>query len=129
MWLFEHELQAIGFRPRAGRYWQCEGRYGLPPHGYLSLFISGKHTDAGRSRPPAGQRVELSTFHVTFQLDVDRIHFYYHEMGEGVWEPGGHTSWLEIERHRFQPRQLRRQTDQIAGSLITALGGVLAPRE
>src|SRR5687767_3463645 len=98
MWLWECELRQAGLRRLSAHYWQCSGRYRLPAVAYLSLFSHAheKQISAGAS---ARERVDICAFHVTFCLGVDRVHFYFHEAAEGVWEPGGHTSGAEIRRY------------------------------
>jgi hypothetical protein len=122
MWIWECDLHRIGFRRRGDRYWQCERRFGLPPGAYFSLFPHDEHLTGAR------RSLEIWAFHVTFCLDVDNVHFYYHEHLDSSWEPGGHTSSVEILRHGADPRQLRDQADESAAALATALGGVLLPR-
>ena len=72
--------------------------------------------------------VEVSAFHVTFLLDVDNVHFYYHEYGDGVWEAGGHTSSAEIARHDADPVVLRQIADVVAADFVLALEANLLPR-
>src|ERR671933_782818 len=119
MWLWVSELQALGFRERSGGYWQCERAYGLPAHAYLSIFFGAASRQRKSRRGPRPRLVDVSAFHVTLVLGVDRIHFYYHEQAEGVWEPGGHTSRAEIGRYAADPGELCRQADQIAARLVT----------
>jgi hypothetical protein len=127
MWLWEGELYRLGFRHRSGHYWQCERGFGLPGHAYLSVFVVGKRGASRRCRK-RHRLVEVSAFHVTFQVGVDNLHFYYHERAEGVWEPGGHTSTPEIRRHGCHPSQLREEADAIAARLTAAWQGVLLAR-
>src|SRR5437870_784608 len=98
MWLWECELRQLGFRRRSDGYWRCERRYGLPAEAYLSLFAGGEHDLFPEDVRARRRIVEVSAFHVTILLGVDRIHFYYHEVSETAWEPGGHTSSVEIAR-------------------------------
>jgi len=72
--------------------------------------------------------VELSDFHVTFQIGLERIHFYYHERSENAWKAAGHTSGREIRRLGVEPAQLRAQADMAAALFIAAVGGVYHPR-
>jgi hypothetical protein len=74
-------------------------------------------------------RLDVAAFHVTFCLGVDRVHFYFHEVADGVWEPGGHTSALEIRRYRREPAELRSLADRIAGAFLSSLGMQLLPRD
>lgn len=120
MWLWECELRRLGLRRLSERYWQCEGRYGLPGGAYLSVF---PHATAGR------ERLDVCAFHVTFCLGVDRVHFYFHERAEEVWEPGGHTSAAEIRRYRREPAELRRVAEGVAAEFLAALGMRLLPRD
>lgn len=124
MWLWASELHRLGFKRKSERYWQCERRYGLPVHAYLSLYPWCEHTDAASAR----QQIEVSAFHVTFQLGLERIHFYYHEYLDNEWEPGGHTSTREILRVHDDPVELRRLADAIAAALLKSLGCLYQPR-
>ncbi len=127
MWLWEFQPRPLGLRRLSDRYWQCERRHGLPADAYLSVFA---HAHERRAARTAGrERVDLCAFHVTFCLGVDRVHFYYHERAEGVWEPGGHTSGTEIRRYRREPAELRAAADRIASEFLSALGMTLAPRD
>jgi hypothetical protein len=128
VWLWAIELHELGFRRKSDRYWQCERRYGLPAEAHLSVFAWGEHgvaADAGA----APRLVEVSTFHVTFEIGRENIHFYYHELSDNEWEPAGHTSAAEIARLGRAARELRRAADEIAAALVAALGGTLHPRE
>jgi hypothetical protein len=128
MWLWECELRRLGLRRLSPRYWQCERRYGLPAEAYLSLFSHAEERQTSTSR--AGrERLDICAFHVTFCLGVDRVHFYFHEVAEGVWEPGGHTSAAEIRRYRREPAELRVIADGVAGKFLAALGVELRPRD
>src|SRR5262249_32891639 len=111
MWFWDIQLRALGFRRRAVRYWQCEGRFGLPGHGHISLFPWSELREAG------GQLVDVSAFHVTFVIGLDHVHFYYHERHEHEWEPGGHTSAGELRRLGCDPDELRRAADTIAAAV------------
>src|SRR5437762_3098257 len=128
MWLWEYELRQVGFRSRSGGYWQCERAFGLPAHAYVSIFVGNWDVRLGRGNPPSRRRLHVCTFHVTFLLDVDNIHFYYHEHSVNAWEPGGYTSSTEILRHGVDPRQLRQRADEIAARVAAAFGGELLPR-
>jgi hypothetical protein len=123
MWLWESELRALGFRRKSERYWQCERRFGLPVCGHLSVYCWSEHVvDGGRLL------AELDTFHVTFLIGHDNIHFYYHERLENEWEPAGHTSSAEITRLGHDPRRLRLEADAVAARLVAALGRAFRPR-
>ena len=125
MWLWDIELRALGFRRKSERYWQCLRRFELPDAAYLSLFSwSEQFIPAGNGRYLA----ELSDFHVTFQIGLERIHFYYHERSENAWKAAGHTSGREIRRLGVEPAQLRAQADMAAALFIAAVGGVYHPR-
>ncbi len=127
MWLWDCELQQLGFRQRSEVYWQCERRFGLLEDAYVSIFANDGNA-SGRSRSRGPIAVGFCAFHITFQLDVDNVHFYFHEQAENVWEPGGHTSSVEIERHGVDPRALRSLADEIAAGVAFALGGTLLAR-
>jgi hypothetical protein len=125
MWLWDIELRALGFRRKSERYWQCVRRFELPDAAYLSLFSwSEQFIPAGDGR----YLVELSEFHVTFQIALERIHFYYHERSENAWKAAGHTSSREIRRLGVEPAQLRARADMTAALFIAAVGGVYHPR-
>jgi hypothetical protein len=128
MWLWECELRRLGFRRLSERYWQCERWYGLPQGAYLSVF-----SHAEERQPTAGgagrERLDMCAFHVTFCLGVDRVHFYFHERAENVWEAGGHTSALEIRRYRREPAELRAVAEGVAAEFLAALGMTLLPRD
>jgi len=123
MWLWESELRALGFRRRAERYWQCERRFGLPAWGHLSVFPWGEQSLAG-----GRLLVELDTFHVTFAVGGEHVHFYFHERAGSEWDPGGHTSAAEVLRLGRDVWELRAQADAVAALLVAALSGALHPR-
>lgn len=129
MWIWEGELERHGFRRRSRRYWQCERGFRLPAGAYISVYVTDKDTAPGRRRRGGHRVVEAAAFHVTFLLDVDNVHFYYHEQAEGVWEPGGHTSAAEIARHGFETSRLREIADTSAREFARALNVHLLPRE
>lgn len=83
MWLWSCELRQIGFRRRSRRYWQCERRFGLTGNSYISIFIHTVHSQNDR------ECLEISAFHVTFQVGIERVHFYYHEMANTHGSPAG----------------------------------------
>jgi hypothetical protein len=127
MWLWENELRQAGFRRRSEHYWRCERGFDLPPGAYVSIFPGGQLVPPGaRGRHTL---VEVNAFHVTFPIGLDNLHFYYHEAGEGVCEPGGHTSAAEIRRYGIEPRHLREQADRVGAEVATALQCVFVPRE
>lgn len=124
MWLYDLELQRLGFRRKGDRYWQCERRLGLTGHDHLSVFSWAEQ------RLPAGRfLVELTEFHVTFYRGGEHLHFYYHEMADNHWQPSGHTTPLEVQRLGLDVPALRALADCIALALAESLGGVLLPRE
>jgi hypothetical protein len=128
MWLWDVQLSELGFRRRSSRYWQCERRFGLPGHAYLSLFTwaETRHPDGSRR---SKRFVEICAFHVTFLIGFDHVHFYFHERDENVWEPGGHTSSPEIVRLNHDPGRLRTCADEITADFIRAMNGALLARE
>jgi hypothetical protein len=128
MWLWECELRQLGLRRLSTRYWQCERRYGLPEGAYLSVF-----PHAGERQTTAGtatrERFDICAFHVTFCLGVDRVHFYFHEVAEGVWERGGHTSAAEIRRYRREPAELLAAAEGVAAEFLSVVGMKLLLRD
>ena len=127
MWLWAIELHELGFRRQSDRYWLCERRYGLPADAHLSVFADAQSVPGERR----GSRLllEVSAFHVTFEIGRENIHFYYHESLETAWEPGGHTSAGEIERIGCDLYELRTAADPIAVLVVAALRGTYRPRE
>ncbi len=129
MWLWAVELHELGFRRRSDRYWQCERRFGLPEQAHLSIFASEQRIPAGKGRKRC--LVELAAFHVTFEIDRDNVHFYYHERLDNEWEAGGHTSAGEMARlgqelaRRFAAvhptKVLTAETSAIAPALAAAM--------
>jgi hypothetical protein len=128
MWLWDIDLHALGFRRKSERYWRCERRHGLRADAHLSVFSWSEQAIPGRRRGPSRYLVELTEFHVTFHVRLDRVHFYYHELGNNEWQPYGHTSGRELRRLGCDRRALRAEADGVAGLLVAALGGVLLPR-
>jgi len=120
MWLWQVEWHVVGFRRQTRRLWLCKRRFGLPPNAHLSAFV-----DCESTLPHRGTLIGLSTFHVTFEIASDNVHFYYHERLENEWEPGGHTSAGEITHLGADLRELRR----IAAAVVEALRGVYHGRE
>jgi hypothetical protein len=128
MWIWASEFYRLGFRRRSDRYWRCEGRFSLQPNQHLSVFPWSELSQR-RGRNQDGPRlVQLDVFHVTFAIAGEHLHFYYHELAENVWRPGGHTSCNELIRLGLDPEALRRQADAIAAKLVQALGGCWRPR-
>ncbi|MGF1579708.1 MAG: hypothetical protein ACFCD0_10125 [Gemmataceae bacterium] len=125
MWLWESELRELKFKPKSEHYWQCDRGYDLPSAAYLSIYPWST-----RTHPALGISIcEMTAFHVTFLLDTEHVHYYYHERQDREWEPGGHTSTKEILRVHPAPKQLRHQADQIASRLIDAMGCQFRERE
>ncbi|MBL8798997.1 MAG: hypothetical protein JNM56_34245 [Planctomycetia bacterium] len=118
MWLWDSDLRRLGFRRPGDRCWLCSRRWGLQPPDHLSIFPWSELKD--RTGP---RLVELTEFHVTFVVGWERLHFYYHEMEPGDWQPGGHTSRGELRRLGCDPRSLRDRADSVAAQFIAALGG------
>jgi hypothetical protein len=127
MWLWACELHDLGFRRRSESYWRCENRFHLPVNGHLSIFSWGEQSVPGH-RGRNRFLVELTEFHVTFLLGFEHVHFYYHEILDNDWEPGGHTSPAEIGRLGYDVIALRDSADEIAAEVIAALRGVLRSR-
>jgi hypothetical protein len=128
VWLWAIELHELGFRRKSEGYWQCQGRFGLPETAHLSVFAGNEQTFPGDRR---GRRrlVEVSTFHITFEIGRENIHFYYHERLENEWEPGGHTSAAEIRHLGQDPGKLRGRADEVAAQLVASLLGRYHARE
>jgi hypothetical protein len=127
MWLWESELRERGFRRKSERYWQCQRRYGMPDAVHLSIFSWSEQTLPGVAGQPH-YLVELTEFHLTFVRAGEHLHFYYHEHGDNLWHPGGHTSLVEIQRLGLDLATLRDEADAIARTFVEALGGVLLER-
>jgi hypothetical protein len=125
VWLWAAELHDLGCRRKSDGYWQCQRRFGLPDHGHLSLFASAELRPPGKGGP---RLVELSTFHVTFEVHLGNVHFYYHECRLNAWEPGGHTSAAELRRLGCDPVALRDLADAVAAEFVAGLGGAWHPR-
>jgi hypothetical protein len=124
MWLYDLELEPLGFRRKGDRYWQCQRRLGLLGDDHVSVYSWSEQ------RLPAGRfLVELTEFHVTFYRGGEHLHFYYHELADNHWQPAGHTSPNEISRLGLQALVLRADADSVAAALVEALGGVLLPRQ
>jgi hypothetical protein len=124
MWLWEIDLRRLGFRRKAERYWQCRQRFGLAGDDHISIYSWSE-----QQLPGPRFLVELTEFHVTFAIGNQRVHFYYHEAGDHIWEPGGHTSANEIRLLDWEPNDLRKEADAVAQQLILELGGTLAERD
>lgn len=122
MWIWDFQLRQLGFRQKNNRYWRCERGFGLSEGDHLSLFLWTRETYAPTSA------FELTEFHVTILTDRDHLHFYYHEIQENHWEPGGHTSAIQIQGLGFDPDELISEADTIAQQLVTVLNGTWIPR-
>jgi hypothetical protein len=128
MWLWHWQLRDAGFIECSNGYWQCEQGFGLPEDAWVSIFVGNWAVSCRRRRSSPRKLIEVNAFHVTFKFAVDHIHFYYHEALNGAWEPGGHTSSVEICNHGLVPQDLRNQADAIAAQMAAALNGILLPR-
>ena len=127
MWLWEFELRTLGFRRLSERYWQCEGRFGLPECAHISVFPWVEQSLPGdRRKLPV--LVELDTFHVTFVTPAGRIHFYYHDRLQNDWQPGGHTRAREIRRQGYRAHRLCAEADAVASEFVAALTGKFRQR-
>jgi hypothetical protein len=123
MWLWDDELQRLGFRRRSDRYWRCERRFGLAGDDHLSVFSWSEQAVPGAGRA-CRFLVELTEFHVTFHAGGEHLHFYYHERADNEWAPEGHTSGNEVRRAGCDLESLRAEADAVARDLVEALGGV-----
>ncbi len=113
MWIWDFQLQQMGFRQKSERYWQCERGFGLTEGDHISLFLwtIQPHSEVDQQTLHA---YELTEFHITFLLDLDHVHFYYHEIQDQTWELGGHTSSAQIRYLGFDPQSLIEEADSIA---------------
>lgn len=127
MWIWDFQLRQLGFRRKNNRYWRCEYGFGLNEGDHLSLFLWTRETHSATS-PTRSLAYELTEFHVTFLTDRDHLHFYYHEIQENRWEPGGYTSAIQIQGLGFDPRDLISEADTIAQELVAVLNGTWVPR-
>ncbi len=128
MWLWESELRELGFKRKSPSYWQCERGFGLQPAAHLSVYSWSEQAVASERKGPLLCLVEVSAFHVTFELGLENFHFYYHEILENEWQPAGHTSSGEICRLGCDPVVLRYMADESALALVEALKAVFRPR-
>lgn len=124
VWLWENALRELGFRRKSAGYWHCERRHGLPESAHLSVFPWAEHAPPSR----AGRLFEVQAFHVTFRLEGEHVHFYYHEHGERSWAPGGYTSAGEIARIGHDPEDLCEVADGVAARLAAAMACAFLPR-
>src|SRR5262249_33681230 len=129
MWLWESELHELGFRRKGERYWRCERWFGLPDDAHLSIFSWSEQSLPGPCSRRPRFLVELTEFHVTFLLGWEHVHFYYHERLDNEWEPGGHTSTVEVLRLGQEPAELRAAADAVAAAFAAALGGAYHSRD
>jgi hypothetical protein len=123
MWKWDSEMRQLGFRRRGERFWLCERRHGLTAPDHISVFCWSE-----RALPAGAFLVEMTEFHVTFYRGGEQLHFYYHEVLDNHWQPGGHTSRGEIQRLGLDTEELRAAADVVAEALAEALGGLLLPR-
>jgi hypothetical protein len=123
MWLWEVQLYDLGFRRRSERYWSCARRFGLPDAAHVSIFSWSEQTI-----PDGRFLVELTEFHITYEIGLDNVHFYFHERADNIWRPGGHTWFPHIKRLGVNPIKLRKKARRSAGELIAALNGVMCGR-
>ena len=128
MWIWDFQLQALGFVRKSDRYWRCERRFGLPENAHLSIFSWSEQRTPRNSRRPR-YLVEVTEFHVTIVLAGEHLHFYYHELDENVWHPGGYTSGREIRRVGGNKTQLRALADAIAAEVVEGWYGTFVTRE
>jgi hypothetical protein len=124
MWLWAAQLRELGFRRKSERYWQCDNRHGLPTNAHCSIFSWSE-----QSLPGGRFLVELTEFHVTFEIGFDNVHFYYHETSDYAWAPGGHTSFGEIAGLGVDPAILREEADEIARRCLELVDCLLVGRE
>ena len=118
MWIWKHELKQLGFRQKSRTYWQALGRFGLEPDEYVSAFLCTSNTRRGAN----ATLFQLTEFHVTFPIMGHRVHFYFHETMDRVWEAGGHTSVRELTLLGAHLPALDRQALQAASQLLAATG-------
>lgn len=127
MWIWDFELEELGLRQRSELYWQCERGFGLAEHDHISLFLWTLQPHSHSSDTPKNA-FELTEFHITFLLDRDHIHFYYHEIQQDCWEPGGHTSSNQLRGLGYDPQDLIEEADAIACEFVAAIKGTWLDR-
>lgn len=129
MWIWDFQLRQLGFRQKNDLYWRCERGFGLCEGDHLSAFLWTEevHSEIGGSK----RAFELTEFHVTFLVERDHVHvhFYYHEVQNNRWEPGGYTSSIQLHGMGIEPRDLLVEADEIAQELVRRLQGEWIPRE
>jgi hypothetical protein len=123
MWKWKCELHELGFHRRPQGLWICESRFGLGEDEHLSLFPDVETFWQNQ------HLLCFSAFHITFEIFADNVHFYYHERNDNEWEPGGHTSSIEIRRLGQDVSQLRELADGIALRFVEGLRGIWLDRE
>ncbi len=124
MWIWDYHLREMGFRQRSDRYWRCDAGLGLGEGDHVSLYLWTR-----QPLSPSQTLYQLTEFHVTFLLERDHAHFYYHEMHDNRWQPGGHTSSLQLRGLGFDPGELIAEADAIAEEFIARFNGQWIPRE
>lgn len=127
MWIWDYQLREMGFRQKNDLYWQCDRGFGLAEGDHLSLFLWTEQAHASPAAPKSA--FELTEFHVTFFLERNHVHFYYHEVRDGHWEPGGHTSSLQLRALGYEPGNLLAEADAIAQEFVRTLDGAWIPCE
>jgi hypothetical protein len=121
MWIWDFQLRQLGFRQKNDLYWRCERGFGLSEGDHLSVFLwtQEDHQEVAGSK----RAFELTEFHVTFLIDRDHIHFYYHEIQDNRWKPGGHTSSIQLKGMGLDPQSLIQEADTVAQELVQMLKG------
>jgi hypothetical protein len=127
MWIWDFQLRQLGFRQKNDLYWRCERGFGLVEGDHLSVFLWTEEDHSGRAG--AKRAFELTEFHVTFLIERDHVHFYYHEVQDNRWRPGGHTSSIQLRGLGIEPRDLRAEADEVAQELVRRLRGEWTPRD
>ena len=110
MWLTRRAMRRLGFRRVSPRYWLCRGRHGLPPGSHLTVADWSDR-----------DLVEVTSFHVTFEVHDERVHAYYREEGPSVWGPEGHTPIDDLIRLGVDRATLKQTADAVAHRLVAAL--------
>ena len=113
MQLWRENFHQLGFRRKSKRYWQCRDFHGLPNDAHLSVFLDWP---GDRNEP-----IEFFEFHVSFEVGLHNIHFYFHEIDFSKWELGGHTSRAEIELLCVDADQLLNTSFEIAKTFLNQL--------
>ena len=118
-------MKQLGFRQKSDRLWISEKCPGLKANDHVSLFLWTCYRSS-RGQPIA---FELCEFHVTLSVAGHNLHFYFHEVHENHWSPGGYTSSAEIRRLDHSPAELIAEADRIAAEFVALLRGHLEPRK